>query len=129
MDYAGRLNFWAYLISIMAERESNFNPDAFFVENFNDGNGNKVVSRGLLQLSIESARGYSCPFLNTAQDLHDPENNLISSVLIMKRWVVQDGLISAQLASGKWRGGARYWSVLRKSSTLNFFKSFTLNLF
>jgi hypothetical protein len=129
MSYNERLNFWAYLVSIMAEKESNFNPDAFYVENFNDASGNKVVSRGLLQLSIESARGYKCPFLDSAKDLHDAEKNLICTVKIMKRWVLQDGVISGQTSSGSWRGGARYWSVLRKSSTLNFFTGFTLKLF
>ena len=127
MNYNQRLNFWAYLISIMSERESNFNPEAFYVEAFNDANGERVVSRGLLQLSIESARGYSCP-VETGQDLHDPELNLICTVKIMKRWVLNDGVISGQSGTS-WRGGARYWSVLRKDSTLSFFTGFTLSLF
>jgi len=128
MNYLERRNFWAYLISIMAQRESSFNPDAFFVESFTDASGKRVVSRGLLQLSIESARGYKCPFLDTAQDLHNPEVNLICSVLIMKRWVKQDGVITKKVGS-RWRGGARYWSVLRKNSTLSFFRGFTTKLF
>jgi len=128
MNYFERRNFWAYLISIMAQRESSFRPEASFTEAFTDVNGERVVSRGLLQLSIESARGYQCPFLDVAEDLHKPEVNLICSVLIMKRWVVQDGVISGKEGS-RWRGGARYWSVLRKDSTLSFFTGFTTALF
>ena len=124
MNYNERLNFWAYLVSIMAEKESNFNPKAFYKEAFYDANGNNVISRGLLQLSIESARGYKCP-VKDGPDLHDPEKNLICTVLILKRWVLTDGVISGNSA-GKWRGGARYWSVLRKKNTLDFFTKHTL---
>lgn len=128
MTYDERLNFWAYLISIMAEKESSFRPETSYTESFTDSTGNFVVSRGLLQLSIESARGYDCP-VSVAEDLHDPELNLICAVKIMRRWVINDGVISGQQASGKWIGGARYWSVLRKENTLNFFKEHTLERF
>lgn len=127
MNYNERLNFWAYLISIMAEKESSFRSETSYTEAFVDANGNNVISRGLLQLSIESARGYSCP-VETGPELHDPEKNLICAVLIMRRWVLNDGVISGKQGTS-WRGGARYWSVLRKTNTLDFFTSHTLPLF
>jgi hypothetical protein len=127
MNYNERLNFWSYLISIMAEKESSFKPATTYTEAFNDASGNPVISTGLLQLSIESARGYSCP-VDSTEDLKDPEKNLICAVLIMKRWVLQDGVISGKVSTS-WRGGARYWSVLRKDSTLDFFTGFTKELF
>jgi hypothetical protein len=127
MNHEERLNFWAYLVSIMSEKESNFNPDAFYVEAFNDAQGNRVVSRGLLQLSYESSRGYSCP-ISKGEELHDPEINLLCTILILKRWVIRDGVISGKVGSS-WRGGARYWSVLRKDHTLKFFTDHTLERF
>jgi hypothetical protein len=128
LDYFERMNFWAYLISMMAKKESNWKPETSYVESFNDSQGNKVVSRGLLQISIESARGYDCP-LERAEDLHDPELNLICTVLIMSRWVERDKVISKQDSSGKWLGGARYWSVLRKETHIEYFSGDTLALF
>ncbi|MDA9189567.1 hypothetical protein N9O57_01155 [bacterium] len=128
LNYNQRLNFWAYLISMMAKKESNWRPETFYMENFNDNNGDNVISRGLLQISIESARGYDCP-LNDANDLHDPEKNLICTVLILSRWVQRDKVISKQTSSGSWLGGARYWSVLRKESHLKYFTDDTLKLF
>jgi hypothetical protein len=113
----GKKIFWISLLAAMTRFESSFNPEARFTEAFTDANGNRVISRGLLQLSIESSLGYRCP-LNSAQDLHDPELNLDCAVRIMDRWIDRDGAITFQTSSGAWRGGARYWSVLRKASTL-----------
>ena len=107
----GRITFWANIFVEMAYYESNFNTDQKYEENFLDNNGKKIVSRGLFQLSIESCRGYNCPVTNE-DDLHDPKINIISAVMIMNKWVGKDHVIASR-SSGTWRGGARYWSVLR----------------
>lgn len=106
-----RIEFWVLLFSAMAQRESNFNTSLTYQENFRDRHGEYIISRGLLQLSIESSLGYGCP-LNSANDLHDPFKNLECSVMIMNRWVQRDERIAGRVG-GEWRGGARYWSVLR----------------
>lgn len=106
--------FWTLLISSLARFESNHDPATSYVEKFRDRQGNFIVSRGLLQLSIESGRGYNCN-IPDAQSLHDPEVNLTCGVTIMNRWVGQrDGMITGK-SGGKWRGAARYWSPFRNA--------------
>ncbi len=113
-----RLSFWADLLAAMAVHESRHNPQARHVERFNDRFGKPVVSRGLLQLSQESANGYGCG-IRQAEQLHNPDENIRCAVRILSRWVAEDGVISAYVSDGTkkpvkpWRGGARYWSVLR----------------
>lgn len=113
-----RLSFWADLLAAMAVHESRHNPQARHVERFNDRFGEPVVSRGLLQLSQESANGYGCG-IRQAEQLHNPAENIRCAVRILSRWVAEDGVISAYVSDGAnkpvkpWRGGARYWSVLR----------------
>ncbi|SPT37651.1 Transglycosylase SLT domain [Achromobacter denitrificans] len=108
-----RTRFWAGLFSIMARPESNFKPTATYVEpGIKDRAGVNVISRGLLQISQESAnsKAYACGIAQ-AQDLHDPAVNLQCGAKIMAYWVKRDGNIAA--LSKPPRGGARYWSVLR----------------
>lgn len=107
--------FWVHLLSSMTEFESGFKPETKFQEGFKDNNGDYIISRGLLQLSIESARGYKCNLID-ATDLHSAQKNLECGVRIMNRWLKEDGRIAGQV-DGKWRGGARYWAVLRKRSS------------
>jgi len=111
----GKKMFWMHLVSSMTEFESGFKPETKFQEGFKDQNGDYIISRGLLQLSIESARGYDCT-LDNAQDLHSAQLNLECGVRIINRWVRRDGRVAGNV-DGVWRGGARYWSVLRKRST------------
>jgi len=107
--------FWMHLISSMTQFESGFRPNTKFQESFKDRDGNFIISRGLLQISIGSARGYDCD-LEDAQDLHSPQKNLECGVRIINRWVRRDGRVAGKV-DGKWRGGARYWSVLRKRAS------------
>jgi hypothetical protein len=102
---------WLHLFAAMAKHESNFKPSLEFKENFKNSRGEWVISTGLFQLSYESARGYG--FRNiTTEDLKDPYKNIDVAVAIMRKWVSTDGVVSAK--SGlSWRGGARFWSVLR----------------
>lgn len=109
-----RVRFWAGLLSAMARPESNFKPEAQHVEPFVDAQGDRVVSRGLLQISIESANQarYGCAIAR-AEDLHDPAGNLACGVKILAYWVATDGVI-ASYGTGAARGGGRYWSTLRE---------------
>lgn len=106
-----RKQFWVALISAMSGPESNFRPASSYQERFSDRQGRPVVSRGLLQISQESAnqRRYGCD-IRQANLLHDPVINLSCGVRILSRWVQQDGLIASQHSP---KGGGRYWSTLR----------------
>lgn len=109
--------FWIGLISKLSELESNHNPDAKYTESFVDNNENLVVSRGLLQLSIESSNGYGCGF-NNEKELHNPKKNLSCGVVIMNKWIgIVDKVIAAKIG-GKWKGAARYWSPFRSKNKL-----------
>jgi len=109
---ANLLNFWFKVIVEMAYYESGWKTTTQYKENFKDQKGNYIISRGLLQLSIESSRGYKCPF-STEQDIHNPKLNLECGVMILNKWVGQDVRIAGKVDGG-WKGGARYWSVLRE---------------
>ncbi len=105
---------WSRLIAKMCEFESSYNPAAKYTESFDDAKGAKVISRGLLQISIESARGYD-KTLKTPSELHDPLRNLEVGVKILERWVARDKVVSGR-KGGTHLGGGRYWSVLRLTS-------------
>jgi hypothetical protein len=106
------IKFWGNILVKMAYYESGWDTKKKYQENFDDRFGNRIWSRGLLQLSIESGRGYNCIIPNE-QALHDPKTNLDCGVIILTRWVSRDKVISDKTSLGKWRGGARYWAVLR----------------
>lgn len=114
-----RVHFWLVLISAMAKFESGLDPNAEYRESFFDQNGKPVVSRGLLQISKESANAarYSCG-ISAEGDLHKPEINLKCGVKILAAWVRNDNVIAVQKGDG-YLGGARYWAVLRPSSKLS----------
>lgn len=114
LSYDQRKQFWIFLMSAMVRYESNFNTNTTYTESFADSSGNRVVSRGLLQISIESGNAYGCGF-KASSDLHDPQKNLSCGVRILDRWVGRDGRIAGNV--GGWKGGARYWSVLRTSNS------------
>lgn len=109
-----RKKFWVGLLSAMAKPESNFQPQRFYREKFADRKGQPVISRGLLQISIESAnqKRYSCAVPYPAK-LHDPATNLQCGAKILARWVRTDGVITQRKATSTYYGGGRYWSVLR----------------
>lgn len=106
-----KIQFWVSLISTMSRFESGHNPKVEYKENFRDSSGEYVISRGLLQLSLESVRGYGID-LKSANDLHDVEVNLRAAVVILDRWIGRDQCIGTSSL-----GGGRYWSVLRESSS------------
>lgn len=106
-----RKQFWAFFISSMAKFESNFDPKEAYTEGFRDSSGRYVISRGLLQISMESSKGYRCGFTAEKQ-LHDPMKNLSCGIIILNHWMKKDARIASRLGLS-WKGGARYWSVLR----------------
>lgn len=110
LSAADKRNFWVYLLSGMTELESNHDTSVTYTENFYDNHGRRVVSRGLLQISIESGNAYGCAF-QTESELHDPVRNLDCGLRILNKWIGADGRISGK--SSSWLGGARYWAVLR----------------
>ena len=117
-------NFFVYLISSVAELESNFDPATQYREStILDSQGRPVISRGLLQLSLESANGYGCGFLH-ATDLHDPERNLSCGIRILARWIGTDARIGGR-DNGNWQGAARYWSVLRRPNAVEQIRKWT----
>lgn len=118
LSYESRKRYWIYIISAMTKFESGFDTNTKYTEDFDDSTGNAVISRGLLQISIESSKGYDCGLAN-AQELHDPFKNLSCGVRILDRWVGRDGRIGGKV-DAKWRGGARYWSVLREGDKTSY---------
>lgn len=109
-----RLEFWGLLLSSISWMESSHRTSHFYEEQgILDNSGQNVMSRGLLQFSFESAKSYY-PDLCSAQELHRPETTLRIAAIVFKRFVIQDGVISAG-KKGDWKGAARYWSVLRNN--------------
>jgi hypothetical protein len=99
-------------MSALTRFESNFDPSVEFTEpNIFNAQGNRVISRGLLQISRESANGYGCGIANE-QQLHDPATNLACAVRIMNRLVPRDDVIGS--TASPWRGMAAYWSPFRR---------------
>lgn len=118
MSKEKKMHFWTFFLSCMAMRESGVNPKTRYTESFRDSRGRKVISRGLFQTSIESVNGYrrhGYEGINSYAELHDPITNLEGAVFILKHWIERDGQISSN--KSPWRGGARYWSVLRNNDS------------
>ena len=103
--------FWVALLVELARFESNWKTETKFTETFNDSKGKPVVSRGLFQLSIESANGYGCK-LKKPEELHDPATNIRCAVIIANKWVTSDMVIHGK-SGNRWVGLSRYWSPLR----------------
>lgn len=113
--YGDRIQFWVMLFSALCEFESGFKPEVTYTENFPDGSGKPVVSRGLFQISLSSANQarYGNHF-KSEQELHDPEKNIIGSVRIADFLVTDDGIVYGG-RSKAWKGMARYWSPFRSA--------------
>ncbi|MCF8060389.1 MAG: transglycosylase SLT domain-containing protein [Bacteriovoracaceae bacterium] len=110
--------FWIHLINSLSIRESKFDPLVSNNEgNFGDGSLN-VTSRGLLQISFQSAsasryKSNGCK-VTDANSLHDPKTSIECGLAIFKTWLKNDGCISCKNNGGKYRGISRYWSPLRE---------------
>ena len=75
--------FWTTLVAAIARYESFFDTELEHHETFKNRHGNFVVSRGLMQISFESAKDYGC-MVNSPDDLHDPMKNIHCSVKILE---------------------------------------------
>jgi soluble lytic murein transglycosylase-like protein len=115
LNQAQRRTFWVYLLSRLARFESNHDLSVSYTESFNDAQGNRVISRGLLQVSKESANGYGCG-IGDATELHDPETNIRCGVRILNRWVAERDRVIAARTNSQWRGAVRYWRPFRSDS-------------
>lgn len=106
----------AKLIYKMIEFESGYDTNSKYKESFKDAKGKNVISRGLLQLSIESVNqsAYGCK-IKDAKELHDPATNIKCGVKILSYWANRDLVLMGEPK----KGGARYWSVCRASSKSN----------
>ena len=121
--YTGQdpIEFWGNIMVKMSYYESRWKTDTKYQESFNDRSGERIYSRGLFQLSLESSKGYPKCQMKTKEDFHIAEKNINCAVAIMEKWVVRDGVIRAKVKppvnaskwDKGWRGGARYWSVIR----------------
>lgn len=116
LTYEQRKQMFITLIASMAKRESNWKPETNYTESFKDSSGTKVVSRGLTQISKESANSssYKCGISN-ATELNDPKTNIDCTVKILNKWVVQDKYFGTDKL-----GGGRYWSVMRPGDSKKF---------
>lgn len=121
--YAQRLQFWSGLISSLAYFESNHSSEIRYKEKFTDSKGRPVISRGLLQISRESANGYGCEISDSTQ-LHNPKVNIDCGVRILNKWIGQHDRVIADRRGGLfsrtlWMGAAKYWSPFRNNSKMN----------
>lgn len=112
-----RAKVWLTIIAAISLFESSFKPASFFIERFLNSAHTNVISRGLLQISSESANNYGCGITKEA-DLEDPETNLRCGVRILNRLVSTDHRLHGNTLNRAnnetiWHGAARYWSVLR----------------
>lgn len=107
---------WVHLMASMVKYESNFKPATVYKEAFkSSSSGDYVLSTGLFQISISSTRGgYGCVW-SGQEELKDPFKNIACSGKVLKKLIAQDGRIAGRV-DGKWKGAARYWSVLRVDS-------------
>lgn len=118
------VQLYLMLLSALAKFESAYDPGCTYTEKFADAHGHFVVSRGLLQISIESANGNYGAGLTDAHELQDPETNIRVGVRIARKLILQDGVISGG-AEGSWKGMARYWSQFRKPERLAYMQART----
>jgi hypothetical protein len=97
----------------MSKYESSFKPETNYTESFKDSKGKPVISRGLLQLSIESVnqKAYGCA-IKQEKELNDAIKNLQCSV----RVIVYQSNKAGSLMDGVRGGCSAYFSVCRKSS-------------
>jgi hypothetical protein len=119
-----RKRFYANLLSNLAYFESQFDPNETVQENYL-GVGPDPYSRGLLQLSVESANSskYDCG-IRKPEELYDPEVNIRCAVKIMNFWIKNDGVIFGGYR-GNWKGMARFWSPFRDTFKVSVMKDKT----
>jgi TP901 family phage tail tape measure protein len=102
----------------LAYKESGFNPNKVYKENFLDNDKKNVLSMGLFQVSPESSRGYGFKDA-TGENLKNPEYNTKVAVGIMSQLLEKSkGIISGR-SEDKYTGLAAYWSPFRKDANMS----------
>jgi hypothetical protein len=85
-----RIDFWVAFVKSIVETESSFDTHNVYEENFENDDGENVLSIGLLQLSVEDQFSYptakSCKGITKA-NLQEPERNLKCGLEIMDRLI------------------------------------------
>lgn len=110
---AKTIRFYISLASALTKYESNWRSSVTYQEAFSDVKGKPVISRGLAQISIESANSYGCG-IKDAKELHDDQTNINCLIKIWNRWIVRDNQIGDGIKGDGWRGAERYHSPFRK---------------
>lgn len=115
--YAGqsadqRRAFWSAFLIDLARSESRLNSNLSTWRAFDSDAGRPTFRRGLLQISIESARKpeYGCE-ASGPEALLQPEVNLACGVRILGARLQADGAIAGKDAKVP-KGAARYWPSL-----------------
>lgn len=127
LDKLQRVHVWGEFVSAMAKYESNWKTSTVYKEcsktcQYSGGckkvgtlycmkgghklDGGIVISRGLLQISLESSQGYGCG-LTKPEQLHDPVLNLQCGLEIMGRQIRKKGRVTYDVG--------QYWAILKPS--------------
>jgi len=98
-----RVKMWVFWMSALAEQETtNFDPKEDFEEKkgARTANGSIDVSRGLFQLSTESASNphYGCGH-QTIESLRDPVSNIQCAVKTISFLIRRDGVVGTHVSS------------------------------
>jgi hypothetical protein len=125
LDKTDREKVWTVILTQLAQFESSYDPNVKFVESFRDSSGELVTSRGLYQISTESARLYDCGFSN-ACEIHDPKKNISCAVKILERNMKRTGIalgMCENSSQGRFCGASAYWGPFRNMKKLIEFQS------
>lgn len=134
-----KVEFYAFLLSEVSRWESDFDPNQSTYEcdklrcRYSGGcqynkergycmkgghalDGGLVVSRGLLQISLESAQYEGCT-VKTPEELNDPLKNIDCGAQIFSRLMKKSNSIGDIDGNGKWDGLSNYWAVMRGTTS------------
>ena len=114
--------FWVAMVRATAYYESGYHVDQDYTESFPDTNGNKQISSGLLQLSLDDSKNYptpSCKKMNTTAIIHTAEPNLACGIEIMDYRIKK---YPGQAIGPKPVLGS-YWSTIRDAKILPMLKA------
>lgn len=142
MNDNDRREFWTNLLEALSYEESGWKPRTSYLEKFKDAKGNRVLSCGLFQISIESVNGYlkrrKLPLVKSNEELFDPYRNIDISLIIFTQWIIRDGRIHGsedytvvnsqgkKVEKTRYFGGGRYWSQFRKQSKIRIMSAKTM---
>ena len=112
MSQQERADVWTEMVLAMAQSSSGLSSRKIHTEGISDASGNLVISRGLLQISGESARSYRCD-LSQNSDLHNDSTNIKCGLKIIQKLLGRDD----EVGNGVRRGLGRYWGTFSSASS------------